>query len=240
MDQCKEYIKNWKLGHYGEQSSISKGLDTDIKKDLFINLVVELLEKSNPWKSYLSIMAAGASAFYRNPSYAYFYNNPNIKKAFLKKLLKSNVPRVSEIEAELFDIFAANIEYNMEIHNNFIQALKKSLSKTSTYNELYNEYLTYYLRLYLNTLKLSEKDLKMFKFLIIDKIDKWGQPDELEKKAFFDTVQTFGVETHNVKQIEEESSKSSFIFFKKQETTKKIQKSEIPYEEIIIALRSSN
>ena len=227
------HFENWQLGRYGEISQISPHVRSHEEVVEFINILIALLNNAKDWEKYLSYFAAGASAFYKNPSFAFFYENEKIRNEIKRRMKKDNVPKKTEVEQELFDVFVANIEHNLDVRQEFIPALLRSLMLTESYKELYDDYLSYYLRLYFNTLKISDAELALCKEIVVGKIQKWGKPSEEEQNVFCNVVETFGVESYEVKKTEEEISKKKFLFFNKKEIVKKIEKTPVKFEELL-------
>ncbi len=235
----ENHLKNWQLGQYTIELPVAKEVKTDEERNEFITLLIDKLKNTKNWKQYLMYLAGGASAFYKNPSFSFFYENKDIKNEFLRKIKHDLVPRVSEIEQELFDVFAACIENNLDIKPEFMRALTKCLETAKSYSELYNEYLSYYMRLYYNTLRFSIEEAKHCKKIILHKINEFGEPKtEEEINGFYHIAETFGVETFNTEKTEEETTKKTFLFFKKKETMKVIKKNYLCFKDILEKLKN--
>jgi hypothetical protein len=239
IELYKKYIDNWKLGKYSEEVAISNQIKSDDEVQDFLSLVLELLHQKNDWSSYLSVFAAGASVFYKNPSLAFFYENPIIKDEIIQRMTSHDIPKVTEIDPELFDVFAANIEHNVDVQEILIEVLKDTISKTNSYNQLYNDYLTFYLRLYRHTLKLSDKDLDEYKSIIISKVDTWGEPSETELEAFHNIIETFEIESYTLKEEIKTITKKKFLFFKENHEEKIKHKHYFSFTELAQKLKNS-
>ena len=233
MNQAfKAHFDSWEPGHYSEEVELVKDVRTDEQRKEFLALFAELAPTKKSWKEFLSCFAAAAAVYYKNPSFAAFYERKDVGSVMIARLKTHEVPRVSEIESELFDVFVATIEHNREVYMQFIPALKKTLEKTTSYQDLYGDYLTNYLRLYRHSFKLSSEELLMFRDVVLKKIAQFGMPKPEELKAFSDIAETFDVTPYTLQEVEEEFVIKKFLFSKKE---KRIVKKQMlrPFNDIV-------
>lgn len=219
----KSHFDTWTLGAYGEETPLSQHVKTEAQRQEFFAFFFALADTKLQWRDYLCCFAAAAAVYYKNPSFAAFYEDFGVGAAMIRRIQAHGVPKVTEIEQELFDVFVASVEHNVAVHKAFIPVLAKTLSKTSSYREMYNEYMTNYLRLYRHSFKLSSEELLIFRDVIVKKMQELGAPVEDQQRAFIDTAETFEVKPYTMQTVEEEIVTKGFIFSKKEKVIVKKQ-----------------